>query len=392
MGILYENSLVGGAVTCGGWSPTAQGGGTGTFTLNMTGALFIFQAYLIAGRCGLPTAPLTVQLNNGSTTQAFTFSPTNRVGQQFTTSFQNSTGLSAVHAIDVTSFITTTATNYTLTIPAQVPVVQRYTDFSLVVVYQVASLLYSDIQIFINENNIGANNSRTLNFVNTIDNANPVPMGLLTGYCCNNVTSGNQFPHDSTNVRVNATSLGNIGSTTGDGYCGGAGFISPIGNFRYTNPTLTAGANCNVSQAVSGLDALSDIKTPVGAAATSYVLQFNAVEAGNTTNNLWGVVTAFTHTNVDYEADFGITPTVTNITTTGATVNFSPQYITPWTNQIQWRLWQTTVWTSSASQVNTTSFNITGLITNTAYEYRILNIDADGAILRPSAIQRFITA
>lgn len=398
MGVLWENTLLGGN-TWVGWSPTCTGGGTGSFTVSMPNALLITKAYLIAGRCGVPVSGMTVSLYNGFNTQSLTFSNATRVSQEFITSYQSNAGLSSVHAIDVTSIISPLATNYTLTIPQQLffgspsPSV-RYTDFALAIEYFTGTGK-TTTQWYINENNIGVNNSRVLNFVDPINNALPAGMGLFTGYCCNNIITGNG-QHDPSNVLVNATLLGRVGSTTGDGSCGGAGFINPHGNYRYANNVLTAGANCNTNQAVSGLDALSRIDALVALNATTYTLQFNSYEAGNTTNNLWGVATSYVNTTPTYEdARFSTSaPTVGSVTTTTATINWSAQgAIVSFDNRVQWRLWQTTVWTQSGVLSNVSTYTITGLTTNTVYEYRILPVDWDGTTsVQPSAIQRFKTA
>lgn len=385
MGVLYENTLLGGS-TWVGWSPTAQGSGTGSFIISLPNALLITKAYLIAGCCGIPTSSLTVTLNNGFSSTNFTFSTSTRVSQGFTTSYQNNSGLSSVHAIDVTSLISLTATNYTLTVPTQSLTVQRYTDFALAIEY-FTGVGKTTTQWFINESNMAANNSRTLNFVDPIDNTLPVGMGLMTGYVCNNNA-------DKANILVNATLLGTIGSTTGDGACGGSGYISPLGNYRYDNSTLTAGANCNNNQAVSGLDALSNIRTLVALNDTTYALQFNGFTAGNITNNLWAIATTYVNTTPTYECDFCslLSPTVSNITATTADISWCSQGgIVNWENNVQHRAGGTTLWTTNAAN-NVSTYTITGLTTNTAYEFRIVNVDTDGAVCQPTAIQRFITA
>lgn len=402
MGVLWENTLLGGSTWVGG-STTCTGGGTILFAVSLPNVLLITKAYLIAGNCN-SFYPITVVLNNGFNSVNLTFNSTTRVSQKFSTAFQGAAGqLSSVHAIDVTSIISPIATNYTLTVPVQspapptapspAPAIQRFTDFALAIEYYTGTGK-TTTQWYVNENNIAVNNSRVLNFVDPMNNVPPIGMGLFDGYCCNNVITGNGT-HDPSNVLVNATLLGRVGSTTGDGSCGGAGYINPHGNYRYANSVLTAGANCSTNQAISGLDALSDIKALIALNATTYTLQFNSYEAGNTTNNLWAIATSYTNTTPTYEdARFSTSaPTVGSVTTTTATINWSAQgAIVSFDNRVQWRLWQTTSWTQSAVLSNVSTYTITGLTTNTVYEYRILPVDWDGALGQPSAVQRFLTA
>lgn len=115
---LYEATFNGGVVT-GGYSPGIQGpANSGSFNVSIPAGSTIRQAYLIAGRVG--SAPnITVTLNG----TPFTFDSSNVFTSGFTTIYG---GASAVHAIDVTASINAATTAYTIAVPTQSNVADKY--------------------------------------------------------------------------------------------------------------------------------------------------------------------------------------------------------------------------------------------------------------------------
>lgn len=383
-----------GVVTVGGGSPAYNGDGSYSFTVNIPSATSIRKAYLIAGRCGT-ALPVTVSLFNGFNTQSYTFNNANQVSPNFSTNFQLAASSSGVHAIDVTADISPSVSSYTITVPPQFPTIDRYTDFCLYIACLDLGMDIVDACIFLNDQNIDDALAYNLSFLIPMDVTKPVGLSLFTGYICNNNITGAGW-HDPSNILVNATLLGRIGSTTGDGSCGGAGYVSPLGNFSYSNSILTAGANCNIDQAMSGLDCLSDIKALLPANCTTFNMNFNSFEVGNTTNNLWAVFVTYTDTTpyaFPYECLSCIPSSITTtlITQTSVRINWCPQGgIVNYANNVQYRIVGNTVWTVVPT-LNVSLLDIAGLTANTNYEYQIVNTDSDGAVCAPSVIQDFTT-
>ena len=125
--VLYE-AVFNGGVVGGGYSIGAiVASGSGSFTVAIPVGSTIRQAYLIAGRLG--AAPdVTVTLNG----TPYTFDNSNIFTTGFNTLYG---GNSAVHAIDVTADINPATTDYTIAVPNQSPVSNKYPEFYLYIAF-----------------------------------------------------------------------------------------------------------------------------------------------------------------------------------------------------------------------------------------------------------------
>jgi len=266
----YEDSFNGG-VTSGGYSPSYNAGGTGSFSLNIAAGSTIRTAYLIAGRHGNP-ANLTVTLNGTN----YTFNSANQVSPTFQSPSYG--GNSGVHLINVTAGIDPAVNNYTLIVPAQTGPSNRYNDFVLYVAYNNPGMTIVNTAVFINTLNFGAILNYSLNFTNPINTSYPVAVSLMTGFICDNSTDGEK-------VDVGNSLLGTIGNhDVNSGTCGG-----PIGSFVYNNNTLTGLSDDVGNVGVAAADALSDIRTKISNNATAFTMKFYTVSSGNATNAIWAV-------------------------------------------------------------------------------------------------------
>lgn len=395
MGVLYENTVIGGSCVSG-WSPPADAGGTGIITVNLPGALLINKAFLIAGAQGDSTfgqpQPITVTLSNGFSTLPIALNNSTRATKLFTTGYGSN---SSVHAVDITSFVNTTVTTYTITVPQQPLTIGRFADFYIAIEW-LGALGKTSTQWWINDTSYTSIISRSPVLQTPISTAHPVGVAPLTGYICNDGYIWSGVPsNDALNVTINGNpSIGHIGGLTGSGWCTGSAFLNCTGNYSYANQALIAGFNCNNNLAMNGADALSNAVSRVNNGDTTYTLAFTPAYSGNATHNLWGIATSYVNTVPTYECIFCsyTNPTVTNITTSGATINWCPQGgIVSWQNQVQWRTANTTPWAFFTNVNNASTYTIGGMLSDTAYEFRIVNINTDGAVCQPSAIQRFKT-
>lgn len=269
----YEDTYNGG-VTAGGWSPTYSGSGTGNFVTNVTAGSTIRRAYLLAGRLG--NAPdVTVTLNAIN----YTFNAGNAVTGPFTTIYG---GPSGVHAIDVTADIIPAINNYSLTVPAQNNVSNRYQDFKLVVFYDNAALAPVNGVLFLNTFDLNiASNTWTLNFTQPIDNSVPVALSFFNSYQCN-------MAPDCENITVNGTYIGATGlNDVNSGFCGGT-----LGNFWYENNTLGALSDDIINQGVNQGDALSNSQAIIPNNSTVVTVLFEHCGGGGD-NHQWTITVAY---------------------------------------------------------------------------------------------------
>lgn len=372
------------------YSPPIYLGGSKTFSCNIPSGATIRQAYLLGVHLGDANENLTVQLT-GASTFNHSFSSATRISTSFATVW----GTAYHHAIDITSTISPTTTSYTITVPNQAGgVTDRYTGFRLFIAFEKGGSDVCDTVIFLNTESMVAD-THSFNFplVQPIDNTVPVAMGLITDYICNNTTNGSGT-HDAEDILVNSTNIGHIGSTTGDGSCGLSSFKSPNGSYMWYNSTLTALGDCNANEAVSGLDALSDIKGRVNNGDSAFQLDCNSNATGNTTNNIYGIILTYHDTVIPpvYECDAPAPSTmiVSNITSTTADVAWGGCGGGTRSNTVQWRVAGQPTWTTDTVN-NTNTYTITGLTTLTNYEWQVVNIDCSGAVCAPSVIKTFTT-
>ena len=367
--------------------------GTGTFTINPTALSTTRKVLLMAGQCGGLLTSLTVTLNG----LPFTFSNSTRVGSGFSTTYQIASGnLSSVHAIDITAFFSAATTNFTFTVPPQSGNANdRYTDFWFVFEYNNATLNLCNTCVYLNTQSMTAAFNHTYNIplITPISTTGDVGVSLIAGYICNNLTSGNQ--QDAETIRVNGTIVGNnVGSTTGDGACGGSTYRAPIGTFKYSNDVLTGLGDSVADQPMIGLDALCLANALVNNGDTLVVTRFDSTNSGNYSNNCWGWIIVYTDTvTYPYECvkpNSIITSLITQ-TTARAT----------WTYPVmcggvlgdvnfQYRVAATPTWTV-VPLVAVGQYDMTLLTANTNYEYQIVSTNCAGAVCAPSDIIPFTT-
>ena len=270
--VLYEDTFLGGVVT-GGFSVGAFSNGMGNFTVNIPAGSTIRQAYLVGGRAG-NAADVTVTLNGNP----FTFNSSNIFTTGFNTLYG---GNSAVHAIDVTAFIDPTTTNYTLNVPAQWTVSDRYPEFYLYIAFNNNTLPPVHAILYANTGDLNvATQPWTLNTAIPINNSEPVGFALFGGYIA--------AESDRHRVNVNGTELGLIGGTDFNGL----GMWGVMAGFAYYDYTLTGYGDDNANQAMAGVDALSDIQAVIPASSSTIPVTFTHIGSG-IDNHIWAIALTY---------------------------------------------------------------------------------------------------
>ncbi len=277
----YEDQFKGG-VTVGGYSPTYSGSSTGNFAISIPTGSTIRKAFLIAGRHGNAANP-TVTLNGIN----YTFSSANLASP--TPGFLSPSygGPSGVHLIDVSAGINPSVTNYTLVIPTQSSLSNRYADFSLYVAFNNSNLANVNAAVFLNAQNFsGAPPSYGLNFTTPINNSLPVALSLMTGYTCDAASDSEQVKVNTTSLTPSSPYLG--GHDINSGVCGG-----PLGSFTYTASNFTALSDDNIDLRMQNADALSNIQSALSSGASSFTLTINTTSVNNSTNAFWAAFVTY---------------------------------------------------------------------------------------------------
>lgn len=266
---LYEDTFNGGVVTGGYSNGATVPSGSGSFNVSIPAGSTIRRAYLIAGRVG--NAPdVTVTLNG----TPFTFNASNIITTGFNTIYG---GNSAVNAIDVTASISAATSAYTIAVPNQGTVSDKYPEFYLYIAFNNASLPAVTSAIFCNTVNMDVSvHNWTITTTAPLLNANPVGLGILGGYA----TTGS----DCENVNVNGTPIGSFG---GQDFNASSQWGCMAG-FQYYNNALGAYGDDNANQAISGTDALSNIQAVIANNTTSFPLTFTHCGGGGD-NHVWAV-------------------------------------------------------------------------------------------------------
>jgi gliding motility-associated-like protein len=276
--LFYENSFTGG-VTGGGYSPGAGMEGTGTITLDIEPGSTIVNAFLIAGRHG-EADDITVILNGIDCT----FDDSNIESSPFESPVYG--GPSAVHVIDVTGIVDPAVDIYSLVVPGQSPVSDRYTEFYLYIAYGNADLEVVNAVIYLNSEDffIPINYpEEALTFTNPVSISCDVGLSFFCGYTCSLV--------DATDITMNGTFVGTVGGNDlGSGPCGG-----PVGSFVYQNDILVGLNDDLATPTVSESDALL--------LAQSYFTETNSFElefsAANNSNAIWALFLTYGCASID---------------------------------------------------------------------------------------------
>ncbi len=269
--LYYQDSFFGG-VTAGGYAPVYNGAGTGTIQLHIPANATIRKAILFAGDYHSLT-PLTVTLNGSQ----FTFNDLNAVTPGFNSIYNSP---ATVHAIDVSNAITPSQQTQTLTIPSQIASpAGRFTDFYILVTYQMPTTFKTRVSVFLNQLNFSGRLDYTLPVSFHAQGKSPLGLAIYGGYICE--------LSDGEDIRCNGNFLGTIyGPEPNSGICGG-----PFANFYYDNITLHGLGSDNEDLPMGKADALSDIRTLVK--PLDNTLQLNTsgyLNSSNTSNSIWGVI------------------------------------------------------------------------------------------------------
>ena len=286
---LYEDQFQGG-VTGGSFSTGVSGTGSGVITLHIDPASTIRKAYLISGRLG-PASPVTVNLNS----MVLTFDASNQATPDFNCVLYG--GLSAVHAIDITSQVNPAVNIYNISYNQAGSGANFFTDFYLYVAYENNSMPLVNTVVFLKTTDYIVTEQYTLNLTYPIDTLVPVGFAMHAGYMCDSTTDGE-------NISVATTLLGDIGG--GDpnnplGLCAGT-----AGSFYYENNILFGLNGDSADQIMHGADALSDIKMLVPNAATAVDVQFEHFGGAGSSpdNSAWAWFMAYGNSNVQPTALF----------------------------------------------------------------------------------------
>jgi hypothetical protein len=266
---LYESTFNGGVVT-GGYSNGATiPSGSGNFNVSIPPGSTIRRAYLIAGRCG--AAPdVTVTLNGAP----FTFSNANIITTGFNTIYG---GLSAVHAIDITASISAATSAYTIAVPVQNTVSDKFPEFYLYIAFDNGGLPAINSAIYLNTTNLDVNSyAWTLNTTAAVTNANPVGLGILGGYAA--------VGSDCEQVNVNGTNVGAFGGQDFNA----ASQWGTMSGFQYYNGTLTGYNDDNADQAINLTDALSNIQLLIPGSTNAIPVTFTHCTGGSD-NHVWAL-------------------------------------------------------------------------------------------------------
>ncbi len=268
--LYYQDSFFGG-ITAGGYAPIYNGAGTGTIQLRIPANATIRKATLFAGDFHSLT-PLTVTLNG----QPFTFNASNVVTPTFFSIYGNP---ATVHAIDVLKSITPSQQAQTLTVPGQVSTNGRYTDFYLLIAYELPTTFKTRVSVFLNAASFAGKMNFTVPISFHAPGKKDLGLAIYGGYICNDA--------DAEEVRCNNTYLGKIfGPEPNSGDCGG-----PFANFYYDN-TFLHGLGSDKEDAPMGqADALSNIRSLVQPQDNFLQLEFDSYfNPNNKSNSIWGVV------------------------------------------------------------------------------------------------------
>lgn len=272
----YESTFNGGVVG-GGYSIGAfVASGSGSFDVNIPAGSTIRKAYLIAGRCG--NAPgINVTLNG----QGLRFDNTNVATTGFWTVYG---GISAVHAIEVTSMINPSTSQYTISVPTQNLMMDKYADFYLYIAFNNASYPQVTSAIYLNTTDLSQDAySWTLSTSSGINTSSQVGLAIFGGYA--------EADFDCEQVTVAGVPLGSFGGRDHNG----ASAWGVMAGFQYYNNTLVGYNDDNADSAIDSTDALANIQGIIPNGSTSVAIDFAHCTPTMDDNHVWALF--LTHGN-----------------------------------------------------------------------------------------------
>lgn len=396
----YQDRFRGGCTGGGFALPYDAGAYSGTITVNIPATATIRKAYLFASRLGSfqgnPSVnPINVTFNGSPAP----FNSSNNLVPNFIqpkygAAIGAGPGPANVHVKDVTNNVTPGQNTYTISVPSQPLLQNRFTDFYLLVAFNEPVFPFINVYAFINKLNLFNNLLYPISVAVPINTSRPVGLSLMLGYLCNNSNQQN----DGYTVTVNSTTLGSVGgpnpntppcsTCTPPGGCAG-----PHGDFYYYNNVLTGINGSSNNLAMAGADCLSNLQTILAPGATSFNLGLSFTNSANdNSNNTWAMFLAYMDGVNAYECFSCEGLGVTNIFSTQVLLNWANcQNAASFVNIVQWRPVGNPTWTQSPALFGNTQYQLTGLTPGTNYEWQVINLDTNGTQCEPSGISFFST-
>jgi hypothetical protein len=291
----YENTFQGGVVGGGYSIGSGVASGSGSFEVQIPAGSAILNAYLIAGRCG--NAPATTIQMNG---QSFQFNNSNIISTGFFTVYG---GLSAVHAIEVTSSILPTTTNYTISVPTQNLISDKYADFYLYIAFQNMSMPMTNAVIHVNTTNLSEDAySWTIGSSLGINTLSDVGLAIFGGYA----EAGGDCEH----VAVAGVPLGTFGGRDHNG----ASAWGCMAGFQYYNNTLVGYGDDNANALIDSTDVLSNIKHIIPNGSSSFTVDFAHCTPTMQDNHVWALfLTSGSGVLAAHQVDLQVQPNTSSI-------------------------------------------------------------------------------
>jgi hypothetical protein len=272
----YESTFNGGVVGGGYAIGAGVASGSGSFDVSIPAGSTIRAAYLFAGRCG--NAPsVTVTLNGNS----ITFNNSNVITGGFFTAYG---GLSSVNAVEVTSLISPSTTQYTIAVPNQNLINDKYADFYLYIAFENPSLTAVTSAIYLNTDNMNQDAySWSLSTTAVINNTSDVGLAIFGGYA--------EAGGDCENVSVAGVPLGSFGGQDHNG----SSAWGVMAGFQYHSNTLVGYNDDHADTAIDSTDALANINSLVTSGSRNVTVDFTHCTPTMDDNHVWALF--LTHGN-----------------------------------------------------------------------------------------------
>jgi hypothetical protein len=262
----FNGGIVGGGYSVGSGVPS----GSGSFDVSIPAGSTIHKAYLFAGRCG--NAPSVQVSLNGN---GVTFNSSNEVTSGFFTAYG---GLSSVNAVDVTALINPSTSSYTIAVPTQNLMNDKFADFYLYIAFENASLPPVTSAIFLNTESMNQDAySWSLSTTGGINTSSHVGLAIFGGYAEAGV--------DCENVSVSGIPLGAFG---GQDYNGSSAW-GVMAGFQYYNNTLQGYNDDNADSAIDSTDALANIQGLVANGTRNVMVDFTHCTPTMDDNHVWAL-------------------------------------------------------------------------------------------------------
>lgn len=272
---IYYQEVCNCGVTGAGFS-TNQGAGSGDLQIHIAPGSTIKKAYLFCERFGEGEA-VDIIVNGIK----YNFNLSNQMSSDYNIPF---TGLSGVHAIDLTNEVNPNVNNYQIEIPVQMPPTipnvftanWRYGAVFLWVLYENPNLEATNAIIILNEQDVGGDfsfiNSYHTSNLNPINNNFPVGFDLYTDRI-----GGFGGVFDNSLVHFNTNFLGSIGGPDPNCSPYGGGVM---GHFYYENKILYGLSDDIPNNLMGGSDGLADVSSYINNNDTNIKYKLTVASGG----------------------------------------------------------------------------------------------------------------